>query len=73
MTLAVVAGILNVLQIESAIHSAPKVGGVVALEDIFAAVGKVSITQKKAQAAELQILGMLGDIPLVTNASPTLS
>lgn len=47
------------LQIERAVNSAPKVGGVVALEDIFAAVGKGSIAQKKTKAAEFQILGML--------------
>jgi hypothetical protein len=58
-TVPVVARILNVLQIESSIHPAPEMGGVVALENIFAAIGKRSVAQKKAEAAEFQILRML--------------
>jgi hypothetical protein len=48
---AVVAGIVDVLQAGSNVDAAPKVGSVVGLHNIFAAVVESAIAQEEAETA----------------------
>ena len=57
---AVVARIVDVLQVEPGGDSAPHVRVVVSLDNIFAAVVQPAVTEQKAQASEGQIFLMVG-------------
>ena len=52
----VVAGVVDVLRVESVVNAAPRVHVVVALEDVFARVVEVAIAEQEAKAAKLEIL-----------------
>src|SRR5271155_1672387 len=57
----VVAGIVDVLDIKGPEESAPEVRGIESLEYFFVAVGERAIAEKKALAAEGEILLVGGD------------
>jgi hypothetical protein len=57
---AVVAGVVDVLHIERVEHAAPGVVVVVAFDDVFAAVVEVAVAEQEAEAAEFQILLVVG-------------
>src|SRR6185312_2745626 len=52
----VVAGMLDELAVEGVEEAAPGVHGVVALEDIFACIVQMAVTEEKAKAAELEVV-----------------
>ena len=52
----VVAGIINVLDVEGREEAAPQVRGVKALEDFLRAVGQGAVAEQETQPAEGQIL-----------------
>src|SRR5579862_131845 len=51
----VVAGIIDVLQIEGGEETAPEVRGVESLDNFFGAVSEIAITEEKSEAAEREI------------------
>src|SRR5258708_20956686 len=53
---AVVAGIVYALQVESGVDTPPDVDVVVSLEDVFAPVIESAIAQQKAQSTQPQII-----------------
>ena len=57
---AVVAGIVDVLNVEASEDSAPYMRVVVTLDDIFPAVVQRAVAEQKAQASEGQIFLMIG-------------
>ena len=79
--IAVVTGIGNVLQVHGRINSADDPSGVIAFNDFFVAVGQVSVSEKEAEAAELQITRVLlgdaisdkGEADFVARSMPALS
>jgi hypothetical protein len=62
---AIVARVVDVLQVEGGIHSAPIVSRVVALLDGFAALGERAIAQKKPVASEGGIAKLYGCSPFL--------
>ena len=54
----VVAGVIDVLQIEGDEETAPEVRGIESFDDFFGAVSKIAITQEKSEAAEREIFLM---------------
>ncbi len=74
----VVAGVVDVLQVERIVDASPRVQVVVALENVFAGVVQVAVAQEEAEAAELQIILMIfldgvrdeGQAELVVRARP---
>ena len=52
---AVVAGVVDELDVEGVVGSAPGVGVVVALEDVFAGVAEVAVAEEEAFAAEGEV------------------
>jgi hypothetical protein len=52
---AVIARVVDVLQVEGSEQSAPEMRRVVALHDEFAAIGERAIPQEKTAAAEREI------------------
>ena len=54
----VVAGIIDVLQVESGEDSPPYVCGVKSLEDFFGAIGQPAVTKNESQSSEREILLM---------------
>src|SRR5580704_18974367 len=57
----VVAGIIDVLQIEGGEETAPEVRGVERFDDFLGAVSEIAITEEKSEAAEREILLMSFD------------
>ena len=55
-SIPVVARVVDVLQVEGGKDASPDVRRVVVLEDRFASIVEVAVTQQKAQPAEPQIL-----------------
>ncbi len=74
----VVAGVVDVLEIERVIDAAPGVQVVVALQNVFAGVVQFAVAEEKAEAAELQVVLMIffdgvgdeGQAELVVGARP---
>src|SRR5271156_5474478 len=61
-TIAIVAGVVEVLKIEGSVNAAPRVEGVVGFENVLAAVVQAAISEKKSEAAEREIfLVIAGD------------
>ncbi len=58
--IAIVSGIVDVLKIGPHKQSAPDVRVIVRLFDILAAVVQMAVAQKKAKAAEFQVVLMVG-------------
>src|SRR5215469_5678212 len=57
---AVVARIVDVLQIEGAEHATPYMRGVIDLHNFFASVIQRAITEQKAQPSESQVFAVIG-------------
>jgi hypothetical protein len=57
----IVAGIIDVLQVEGREEAAPEMRGVEAFEDFFGAVGQPAIAEQEAETAQREILLMRGD------------
>ena len=57
--IAVVAGILDMLQVRGCVNSAPDMRGVVGLDNIFATVIQTAVSEKKAQASVGEIKLMI--------------
>jgi hypothetical protein len=56
---AVVAGIIDVLQVERAIHASPAVDRVKHLENVFAAIVQMAIAQQKTLSTRRQVKAMV--------------
>src|SRR6476660_2312631 len=77
--IAVVAGVVDILETRGRINAAPNVQGVVHLYDIFAAIVETAITQQKSRAAEREIFLMIprnavgnkGDAGAIQCSSPS--
>ncbi len=54
--IAIVAGIFNLRPAAHRVESAPDVGVVVPLDNVFAPIGQVSVAQQKAESAIVQII-----------------
>ncbi len=57
---AIVAGIVDMLNIDARENSAPYMGVVVALDDIFAAVIQGAVAQQKSQTSQREIVLVVG-------------
>ena len=70
----VVAGMVDVLEVERIEEAAPGVQVVVALQNIFAGVVELAVAEQESEAAELEIVpGGRVLMALVTKARPSLS
>jgi len=70
---AVVAGIVDVLDIEGEEETLPGVPGVVALDNVLASIVQAAIAEQKTEAAVLQIILVIFLMALLTKAVPILS
>src|ERR1035437_6845879 len=73
-TVAVIAGIGDVLHAGRQINTAPHVNGVIGLEDVFAAVVEVAVAEEESEAAavEVVLVILLDRIPHEAHAGATL-
>ncbi len=76
----VVAGMVDVLQVEGVVDPAPRVQVVVALDDVFAGVAELAVSKQESEAAEREVglvialdgVGDEGYAELVVRARPAL-
>jgi hypothetical protein len=59
-SVAVVAGVIDVLEIEPGVETAPEVGVVIGFEDSFAPVVQVAVAEKELESAMLQVELVVG-------------